>query len=259
MAPWSPMASAASTPAAAASGTAMLMRSRRYWRSRSTGWPASSASFCARSPGRERTYPVARRPCSNSHSSVSKACGLAAPCGCRSRAVRRHRWPARRSSGPSSKASASGPRYQPSDSCAGTTTGRPCQVADSTLNTNRVPVRLDCGSRATTPTSCTSWPSSSAGRASASKRSALQAVLPAANSAAARAPSSKPRRPGQRTTATNNTVAATSSSACTPAGHTCACCSCTHTPSSPASGHTATRTTRLPSPATRLADAVHPV
>ncbi len=55
MAAWSPMARAASTPAAAASGTCMAMASRRSWRSRSTGWPAFSASFTAAASALART------------------------------------------------------------------------------------------------------------------------------------------------------------------------------------------------------------
>ena len=91
MAAWSPMASAASTPAAAGSATRTRIASRIDWRHRSTGWPAFSVSFTAGACTVERTVPLAAMPCSNNHSSRSKPCGLSVPCGARRRTVMRQR------------------------------------------------------------------------------------------------------------------------------------------------------------------------
>ena len=140
MAAWSPTASAASTPAARASATCSVIASRTRWRRRSTGCAAPSARCSAGPFAVARTSPVARMPCSNSHSSKSKPCGLSAPWGCFRRTVKRQRCPARRASnGALISASSFQPRYQPSEMRDGSRAGRPSTVALSTSNVKRTP------------------------------------------------------------------------------------------------------------------------
>ncbi len=106
IAAWSPTASAASAPVAAASPAPSrplsIRRSRTHWRAFSIGAHDVSSNWPL-----PRTVPVARKSWSNSHSSASKPSGFIAPCGRRRRTGRRQRWPARNGAGAAATARSS--------------------------------------------------------------------------------------------------------------------------------------------------------
>ncbi|MBS1177100.1 MAG: hypothetical protein H6R06_1512 [Proteobacteria bacterium] len=212
MAAWSPTARAASTPADWASGTRNRIASRTAWRARPTGWPAASASLRLTAPAVARTVPLARKPCSNIHSSRSKPPGLSVPCGWRSLAVSSQRWPARSScAGAASSASPSKPRYQPSETRSGTFTGWPSSRACSTCRTKRVPCGPGWGRPLITPVSCRSRPSRTVGSVWASRWPARQPVLPNPVRASARhRQASEAALPGARRPAVHQAPASSS-------------------------------------------------
>ncbi len=242
MAAWSPTASAASTPAARASATCSVIASRTRWRRRSTGCAAPSASRSAGAFAVARTSPVARMPCSNSHSSKSKPCGLSAPCGCFRRTVKRQRWPARRASnGALISASSFQPRYQPSEMRDGSVAGRPSNVALSTSNVKRTPSADWRGRPATTPATTMSRPSSAAGRWSARRTPARRPVT--ANSAVASASASAHVRAAaaNQATARPHTPRRRSGQGSRRSATACGCCICSAAPAMAASATAAAR------------------
>ncbi len=167
-------------------------------------------------------------PFSHSQRSRSKPCGLAWPCGLRSRTVKRQRSPALQRG-----ASAASPRwYQPSCSKGGRRTGWPWWRADSTWNSKRTLSGLRCGSAAMRPVSSMSKPCRAGSSAFDAKCAARTPVSPAPTSAPAatasvRAIAARFQR--------SPTAASARPSANTPAyqasGHNAACCSCKATPS----------------------------
>ena len=241
IAAWSPTTSAASTPARAGCCTRNSIASRRRWRKRCTGDPASACSSSARVAAVWRTVPLARMPCSKSHSSRSNPCGFKLPCGWRRRAVNRQRWPACTvTGGPPSSASSSTLRYQPSVTRAGTSppkrSGTPACCADSSSNTKCVPVMLWRGSDTTCPVSTRSWPSSAGCKASFKRHCARVAVSTKPNASTAPISSSHTgkRRRQRHDPATPSAATSASTNKCQ-AGHKSDCCNCSAVPAKPAS------------------------
>lgn len=163
---WSPVTSAAITPADRGSATRSKTASRTVSRKRSTGWRQVTAMRSGRgSRAPVRTWPVACTPCSHRRNSWSKPCGLRLPWGALSRTVMRQRSPA--CTGPGESGAPIRPHspepsaYQASETRRGTSGGS----AVSTSNSKRTIPSPRWGICATTPTTCTSRPSSAGGSA----------------------------------------------------------------------------------------------
>ncbi len=229
---WSPTASAASTPSASGASPCSSRRSRTHWRACSTG----AGDVPSRRPA-PRTVPVARRPCSNSHSSASKLSGLSGPCGSFRRSGSCQHCPARNAGGPTPtlRSSRSG-RSQASHTRDGTPEG-----ADCTSSTRCAPSSRHCGISAMRPVTITSTPSSEGSSASRRRPAACTEAhaKPAVASTAQSRRRQAARRIGTCTTTTTSTSPtpphAASTPPASPAAHACGWFTCHATPAHQAS------------------------